>query len=170
MSHTWRHGPRPDPGPQPAERSSCCATASCGGGVQVDLKFERWLADLSFDDPAIAATYYHYRSTVKLRDSSLAAVEADLESYFDKEPFADPVLRLGAYRGMTHMGGLCLGAEVFDWRRFPGARAFMSFTGLTCSENSTGLTSTGVDHPGRQCPHARPALRSGLDLPAQPRR
>jgi transposase len=74
------------------------------------------------------------------RDSSLAAVEADLESYFDKEPFADAVLRLGAYRGITHMGGLCLGAEVFDWRRFPGARAFMSFTGLTCSENSTGLT------------------------------
>jgi transposase len=70
----------------------------------------------------------------------LAAVEADLESYFDKEPFADAVLRLGAYRGITHMGGLCLGAEVFDWRRFPGARAFMSFTGLTCSENSTGLT------------------------------
>ena len=41
---------------------------------------------------------------------------------------------------MSHMGGLCLGAEVFDWRRFPGARAFMSFTGLTCSERSSGLS------------------------------
>ena len=70
----------------------------------------------------------------------MAAVEADLQGYFDHEPFADAVLGLGAYRGMPHMGGLCLGAEVFDWRRFPGARAFMSFTGLTCSESSTGLS------------------------------
>ena len=38
------------------------------------------------------------------------------------------------------MGALCLGAEVFDWRRFPSARSFMSFTGLTCSEDSTGKT------------------------------
>ena len=109
-------------------------------GSNWTFKFERWLAGLHFEDRALAATFNHYRSTVQLRDSSLAAVEADLESYFDNEPFADAVLRLGAYRGITHMGGLCLGAEVFDWRRFPGARAFMSFTGLTCSENSTGLS------------------------------
>jgi transposase len=38
------------------------------------------------------------------------------------------------------MGALCPAAEVFDWRRFPTARAFMGFTGLTYSENSTGLT------------------------------
>ena len=75
-----------------------------------------------------------------LRDTALEAVEADLRGYFATDPFADTVARLGAYRGVTHMGGLCLGAEVFDWRRFPTARAFMSFTGLTCSENSTGLT------------------------------
>ena len=33
-----------------------------------------------------------------------------------------------------------LAAEVFDWRRFPKARPFMSFTGLVPGENSTGLT------------------------------
>jgi transposase len=109
-------------------------------GSNWTCKFERWLSGLHFEDRALAATFNHYRSTVQLRDTALASVEADLEHYFDKEPFADAVLRLGAYRGITYMGGLCLGAEVFDWRRFPGARAFMSFTGLTCSENSTGLS------------------------------
>ena len=48
--------------------------------------------------------------------------------------------RLAAYRGVTRIGALCLAAEVFDWRRFPKARPFMSFTGLVPGENSTGLT------------------------------
>jgi transposase len=109
-------------------------------GSNWTFRFERWLSGLHFEDAALAATFSHYRYTVQLHDASLAAVEADLEHYFDKEPFADAVLRLGAYRGITHMGTLCLGAEVFDWRRFPGARAFMSFAGLTCSEDSTGLS------------------------------
>ena len=38
------------------------------------------------------------------------------------------------------MGALGLGAEVFDWQRFPTARCFMGFTGLTPSENSSGLS------------------------------
>ncbi|MFN2505077.1 MAG: transposase, partial [Acidimicrobiales bacterium] len=54
------------------------------------------------------------------------------------EPFGAQVPRLAAYRGVTRIGGLCLAAEVFDWRRFPRARPFMSFTGLVPSEHSTG--------------------------------
>jgi transposase len=110
------------------------------GGSNWTLRHERWLSGLHFDDNALAATFAHYRATVQLRDTALESVEADLRPYFSTEPFAEAVARLGAYRGVTHMGALCLGAEVFDWRRFPTARAFMGFTGLTCSENSTGLS------------------------------
>lgn len=110
------------------------------GGSNWTIRHERWLSGLAFADKALASTFAHYRSTVQLRDTALAAVEADLRHYFSADPFADAVVRLGCYRGVTHMGGLCLGAEVFDWRRFPSARPFMGFTGLTCSENSTGLT------------------------------
>jgi transposase len=110
------------------------------GGSNWTIRHERWLSGLHFEDKALASTLAHYRSTVALRDTALEAVEADLRDYFATDPFADAVARLGAYRGVTHMGALCLGAEVFDWRRFPRARAFMSFTGLTCSEDSTGLS------------------------------
>jgi hypothetical protein len=95
---------------------------------------------LSFDDPAIATTYAHYLATVKLRDTALESVEADLVPWCTQEPFGDQVPRLAAYRGVTRIGALCLAAEVFDWRRFPRARPFMSFTGLVPGENSTGLT------------------------------
>lgn len=138
------------------------------GGSNWTIRHERWLQDVHFEDKALAATFAHYRSTVQLRDTSLDAVEADLCGYFATDPFADAVARLGAYRGVTHMGGLCLGAEVFDWRRFPSARGFMGFTGLTCSENSTGLSERrgAITLAGNS--HIRSALRGGVVLPASP--
>jgi transposase len=95
---------------------------------------------LTFDDPALGATYSHYLATVRLRDSVLESVKADLVPWCTKGPFGDQVPRLAAYRGVTRVGALCLAAEVFDRRRFPRARPFMSFTGLVPGENSTGLT------------------------------
>lgn len=89
-------------------------------GSNWSFRYERWLGSLHFEDRALGATYAHYRATVSLRDASLAAVEADLLSFCDQEPFGVQVHRLAAYRGVTRMGGLCLAAEVFDWRRFPG--------------------------------------------------
>ncbi|HMK98868.1 MAG TPA: IS110 family transposase [Acidimicrobiales bacterium] len=109
-------------------------------GSKWTQRHHAWLAAQHFDDAALVATYRHYRATVALRDNALDDVEADLRAYFGTAPFADAAVRLGGYRGMTHMGGLCIGAEVFDWRRFPKARSFMAFTGLTCWEDSTGLS------------------------------
>jgi transposase len=103
-------------------------------------RHRRWLGTLSFDDPAVAITYAHYLATVQLRDTALESVETDLLPWCEKDPFGDQVARLAAYRGVTRIGALCLSAEVFDWRRFPKARPFMSFTGLVPGENSTGLT------------------------------
>lgn len=111
------------------------------GGSNWTFKHQRWLAAQHFDDRALAATFAHYRATVALRQSSLDAVEAELVPYQDRAPFGDQVPRLAAYRGVTRMGGLCLAAEVFDWRRFPQARPFMAFTGLVPSEHSTGLSA-----------------------------
>jgi transposase len=54
---------------------------------------------------------------------------------------------------VTHLGGLSLAAEVFDWRRFARARPFMAFTGLVPSEDSSGashhrghITKSGNSH------------------------
>jgi transposase len=90
---------------------------------------------------------------VLTRDAQLGAVEDDLAAWFDRAPFAETVQRLGAYRGVTHMGGLTLAAEVCDWRRFAGAHQFMGFVGLVPTEYSSGgstrrghLTKAGNAH------------------------
>ena len=115
-------------------------------------KHRQWLNGLHFEERALATTFAYYRANVELRDTQLAAVEDDLAPYCDSALFGDQVHRLAAYRGVTRMGGLCLAAEVFDWRRFPAARSFMCFTGLVPSEDSTGLSEHrgNITHAGNR--------------------
>jgi transposase len=101
-------------------------------------RYELWLAGLRFDDPALRATFAHYRGVVSARDAELAAIEAALAPWLERGPFAAATHRLAAYRGIAYLGGLTLAAEVFDWRRFGSAVAFMGFTGLVPSEYSSG--------------------------------
>jgi transposase len=128
------------------------------GGANWTLKHEAWLTIQRFDEPPLQITFDHYRAVVLSRDAALAAVEADLRLWFDKAPFADPVRRLAAYRGVTTMGALSLQAEVCDWRRFGRAPSFMGFVGLVPSEYSSG----GSTHRGHITRAGNTHLRSQL--------
>jgi transposase len=123
------------------------------GGSAWTHKHEAWLAAVSFDEPALQTTFEHYRAVVVTRDAQLAAVESDLAAWITRAPFAAPVRRLGAYRGVTAMGALSLQAEVCDWRRFGRAEQMMGFVGLVPSEYSSGgstrrghITKAGNTH------------------------
>ena len=80
----------------------------------------------------------------------MAAIDADLATWFTKAPFAEAVARLAAYRGITPLGALTLASEVCDWRRFPIAAMFMGFCGLVPSEHSSGERTSrgGITHAG----------------------
>lgn len=91
------------------------------GGDNWTLEHEAWIAAQRFTDPALTATFGHYRATLAARQAAVSAIEADLTQWFTRVPFADTVARLGAYRGITHAGALTLASEVCDWRRFPTA-------------------------------------------------
>ena len=108
------------------------------GGTNWTFKHEEWVRSQRFDDLALTATFNHYRATLTAREAAVAAIEADLVSWFTRAPFADAVSRLCAYRGITQVGALTLASEVCDWRRFPSAGAFMGFCGLVPSEYSSG--------------------------------
>jgi hypothetical protein len=85
--------------------------------------------------------------------AQVAAVEADLKVWLVRAPFAEPVRRLAAYRGVTAMGALSLQAEVCDWRRFGRPAQMMGFVGLVPTEYSSGdsthrghITKAGNTH------------------------
>jgi transposase len=124
-----------------------------GGVTAWTHAHERWLLSQRFDDPALRATYGHYRAVLDARDAQLEALEADLATWFGRPPFADQVARLAAYRGVTRLGALTLASEVGDWRRFGTAPQVMGFCGLVPCEYSSGtstwrgqITKTGNAH------------------------
>jgi len=124
-----------------------------GGASAWTHAHERWLLAQQFDQPALRATYAHYRVVLQSRDAHLDAIQADLAGWYDRPPFAEQVARLSAYRGVTRLGALTLAAEVCDWRRFAQASQFMGFCGLVPSEYSSGtqtrrgqLTKAGNAH------------------------
>ncbi len=114
-------------------------------GAAWTMKHQAWAQ--RFEDKALEATFAHYRATLDAREAAVETIEADLVAWFRRPPFAEAVARLGAYRGITHMGALHLASEVCDWRRFPSAGSFMGFTGLTSSEHSNGTSGQlGAPH------------------------
>ncbi len=122
-------------------------------GTAWTMAHERWLISRHFEDRALEQTYSHYRAIVADLDAHLSAVESDLKCYLERGPFAEPVARLSAYRGVTELGALALSAEVCDWRRFPRATSLMGFCGLVPSEYSSGestrrgrITKAGNTH------------------------
>ena len=129
-----------------------------------------WIDAQRFGEPALAAAIAHYRGTLATREAELAAIEAGLAPWARRDPLAGPVARLGCYRGIAELGGLTLTAEIVDWRRFPAARAFMSYTGLV----AVGVLLRRADpprqhHQGRLGAGPHHADRGRLGLPARPR-
>jgi hypothetical protein len=120
------------------------------GGNAWMLTHERWLGSQRFHEPALAATYAHYRAVLQGRDAQLEGIETDLAVWYDAPPFADAVHRLSAYRGMTRLGALTLASVVCDWRRFPG-----SASGALVSSHDRDLVEVVSRWP-RRSPAALP--------------
>jgi transposase len=138
-------------------------------------KHWRWVRAQQFNDAALTATLAHYRGVVEAREATLRAVDGELAGWFDRDPFAEAVARLAAYRGITELGGLVLASEVGDWRRFATAGRFMGAVGLVPSEYSSGgsvsrgsITKAGNGHVRDQLVEAawayqhRPAVGATL--------
>lgn len=141
------------------------------GATPWTFKHRGWLGDQRFDEAALSATFARYRATGECREAELEAVEADLAVYVELEPFATPLRRLCAYRGVDRMGALVLQAEVCDWRRFADRNAPGAFCGLVPSEYSSGasvkrggLTHTGNAHLRHQLVESAWAYRSGPSM------
>ena len=87
-------------------------------GSNWTARHEQWLAAQRFDEPALRATFGHYRGALSAREAELRAIEVELGDYYAREAFASGVARLSAYRGITELGALTIASEVCDWRQY----------------------------------------------------
>ena len=116
-------------------------------------RFEVWMRALRFEEPYAQTAFEHLVGAYFMRDAQLSAVDRQIEELALLDPFAEPVALLRAFRGIDTLTAVTVVSETCDFRRFPGASAYMGFTGLVPSEHSSGasrhqgsITKTGNVH------------------------
>jgi len=112
----------------------------------------QWLDALQLDNPTSQLVLEDYRLAVHAAGERVRRLEADLERCAEQSPRLGLILALQILRGIAFLSAVTIVAEVGDFRRFSDAPRFMSFTGLTASEHSTGQSrhQGGVTHAGNR--------------------
>lgn len=128
----------------------------------------QWLTAQRFEWPALQQTCEAYVRALDETQARLTHLEQMLQSLAQQEPYQQPVQALRCLKGVETLTALTLVVETQDFRRFPTAAAFMSFTGLVPSEASSGdrvrrgsITKTGNAHLRRVLVEAAWCSRHG---------
>ncbi len=97
-----------------------------------------WLRGQRLDHPADQAILDDHLLALEQIEGRLAALDAQLESWAQEPPYAEPVGWLRCFRGIDTLTALSIVAELHDWRRFDSPRRLMAYLGMVPSEHSSG--------------------------------
>jgi len=97
-----------------------------------------WLRAQRFDAPLLQSTFEAYLHALEDVEARLASLEQQVLALAQTDPYRAPVQYLRCLKGIDTLGALTLVVETQDFRRFHEAPGYMSFTGLVCSEDSSG--------------------------------
>jgi transposase len=100
--------------------------------------YQAWLNTLRLERPASQLVLEDYRATERGARDRTRRLELDLKHCAEQSPRLGLILALQVLRGIAFLSSVTIVAEVGDFRRFVDAPHFMSFTGLTASEYSSG--------------------------------
>lgn len=115
-----------------------------------------WIRQQRFEQPAQQRVLEDAIRTSDQVTERLRALDEDIAQCVTGWEQAPLVRNLQAFHGIRLLTAVGLVAEIGDFRRFPKASRFMSYTGLVCGEDSTGqsrrltgITKTGNRHVRR---------------------
>lgn len=113
-------------------------------------RYQAWLNQLHFPQAAAQVVFDDYRATVRAAEDRIRRLEVELRACAQDSRQAALIAALQALRGIGFLSAVTIAAETGDLRRFVRARGFMSFTGLTSSEHSSGPSHHrgGITHSG----------------------
>ncbi len=101
-------------------------------------RYQAWLNQLSFPQAAAQVVFDDYRATVRATEDRIRRLETELRSCAQDSRQAALIAALQTLRGIGFLSAVTIAAESGDIRRFANAPRYMSFTGLTSSEYSSG--------------------------------
>ena len=108
-----------------------------------------WMSSLPLS-PLADQSFTEYRTYLEFLNCRIDALDKEIEKIAATEPYVEAVKAMSALRGIATLSAMTLITEIVDFRRFPTAKALMSFLGLTPSEYSSsavkkygGITKAG---------------------------
>ena len=117
---------------------------------------ERYLATVSFEQPAQNVAFAEYRTAVRDAHERVERLTEALRAQLEHWRMRPVVEALMSLRGIELVAAMTLVAEIGDFTRFARARELMGFLGLVPSEYSSGstrrqgaITKTGNSHARR---------------------
>lgn len=102
------------------------------------VRHRQWLRAQRFDLPLLQDAFAAYLRAVEEAEDRLASLEQQVLALAQTAPYQTPVRYLRCLKGIDTLSALTILVETQDFRRFPDAPAYMTFTGLVSSENSSG--------------------------------
>jgi len=100
----------------------------------------RWLAGLSFTQPAHHVVLEDYIATVDAAEARRDRLTTQIEAMLPQWTLAPVVAALQTMRGMALVNAASLVAELGDLSRFADPRQLMAYLGLVPSEHSSGTS------------------------------
>jgi transposase len=111
------------------------------------------MGGLTFEQVLEKETFEQYLSRLEDLTDRIKRMEKRIEAVATQDEYREKVQKLRAFRGIDYLTALALVCETGDFRRFPGAGAFMSYRGQVPSEYSSGgrrnqgrITKAGNTH------------------------
>jgi transposase len=117
------------------------------------LKHWRWMDGITFDQDQERIVYEEYRSQIRSREERLTRLERQITEIAESPRYKAAVGKLRAFKGIDYIIAMSVVCEIGDFRRFAGAKEFMSYLGFVPSEYSSGgkrkqggITKAGNGH------------------------
>jgi len=122
-------------------------------GSNWTLKHWRWMDMTEFAHEHERTVYEEYRSQIKALEERLTRLEKQITETAESPRYKAKVNKLRAFKGIDYIIALSVLCEIGDFKRFAGAKAFMSYLGFVPSESSSGgkrrqggITKAGNGH------------------------
>jgi transposase len=116
-------------------------------------KHWQWMDRVKFGHEDEKIVYEEYRSQIRAQEERLARLEVRVIEAAESPRYKAAVSKLRAFKGIDYIIALAVICEIGDFRRFAGAKEFMSYLGFVPSENSSGgkrkqggITKAGNGH------------------------
>lgn len=104
------------------------------------VKHRAWLKTQRFEGAPLQQAFDAYVRTLEEAEARLQTLDQQVEDLAQHASYRIPVQYLRCLKGIDTLSALTLTVETQEFRRFERAPACMSFTGLVCSEHSSGET------------------------------